>query len=136
MNPLLKFSVLIEPKAATRPQFNRQSGKAYHTKVYKQFRKDLEAELRGCAPEEPFDFPIDVAMGVYLRRPRTTKLVMPKPDVDNFAKGVLDAMQGPKGGDRIVLADDSWVAGLFVQKRWASPGEPGFITIRVTEAPL
>jgi len=44
---------------------------------------------------------------------KTTKLGAPKPDVDNYAKGVLDSMV--KAG---MLADDTLVHKLTVIKQW------------------
>ncbi|EQB10397.1 hypothetical protein L284_17025 [Novosphingobium lindaniclasticum LE124] len=53
-------------------------------------------------------------------KPKTTKLAAPKPDVDNYAKGVLDAITK----DGRFWSDDSQVVGLWVSKTWTE-GAPG-----------
>jgi Holliday junction resolvase RusA-like endonuclease len=47
---------------------------------------------------------------------------LPRPDVDNVAKAVLDALQD-------VMGDDSLVARLVVEKSW---GQEARTTVRIT----
>jgi Holliday junction resolvase RusA-like endonuclease len=63
----------------------------------------------------PFEGPVAVDIIVQAARPKTTKLPHPKPDVDNYAKGVLDALTQ----DGRFWLDDSQVQTLTVTKRWA-----------------
>jgi Holliday junction resolvase RusA-like endonuclease len=48
--------------------------------------------------------------------------VLPRPDVDNVAKAVLDSLQN-------VMGDDTMVARLVVEKSW---GAEGRTTVRIT----
>jgi Holliday junction resolvase RusA-like endonuclease len=63
------------------------------------------------------------AVEVVVQRPKTTKLSMPRGDVDNLVKAVLDG--GTKAG---VWGDDGQIELLLARKRWTEPGEePGAI---------
>lgn len=82
-----------------------------------------------AAIAKPMQGSVRVAMWFEMRRPASHRTaagaVRPtaptshqqKPDVDNLAKAVLDALNG------IAFADDSQVGELIVGKRWAD-GEP------------
>ena len=93
-----------------------------------QWRRRVREEAKRQVTENPAVVrceSFEVFVSVLVRRPRTTKLRRPKPDVDNYAKAILDAMTG------VVWEDDSQVVQLGVRKAWAARGEqPGaWITI-------
>jgi Holliday junction resolvase RusA-like endonuclease len=122
----LSINLHLAPKPTPRPRFVTR-GKfvsTYYPKDYVAYtdalRGLIEDELNGAAP---FDRPVTVLINITLARPKTTKLDLPKPDVDNYAKGILDAMT--KAG---VWTDDSLVSDLIVSKRW---GEEDLIGIGV-----
>lgn len=63
-----------------------------------------------------------------------------KPDPDNIAKMVLDALVGPKvkhGGfqtyEQVVMTDDKLVSDLLVQKRWCEIGQE---RLEITVTPM
>jgi Holliday junction resolvase RusA-like endonuclease len=75
--------------------------------------------------------PLDVVIDAVFERPKSHMLksgvkatapVLPRPDVDNVAKAVLDALQD-------VMGDDSMVARLVVEKSY---GEEARTTVRVS----
>jgi len=75
--------------------------------------------------------PIDVVIDAVFERPKSHMLKsgvkataprLPRPDVDNVAKAVLDALQD-------VMGDDSLVARLVVEKSW---GAEARTTVRVS----
>ena len=93
------------------------------------FVEELASELiRDAVPEgrvEEGD--LEVILEVRKTRPKTTKLTRPGPDVDNYAKGVLDALTD---SGRVWL-DDKQVAHLRVTKRWTQPGETAGVAILI-----
>ena len=82
---------------------------------------ELDLVLADLPPETfPLHGPVTVGLIVTVKRPKTTKLDHPKPDVDNYAKSILDAMTQAKVWD-----DDEQVAFLAVQKKWGDEDSIG-----------
>lgn len=73
----------------------------------------------------PLKGPLLVAITVAVKQPKKTTLEYPKPDVDNYAKAILDALNG------WLWEDDTQVVGLVIAKEWAEPEEDGYIIIEV-----
>lgn len=75
--------------------------------------------------------PVSVVIDAVFARPKShmtksgvkaTAPALPRPDVDNLGKAVLDALQD-------VMGDDTHVARLVVEKSWGSEGRT---TVRIT----
>jgi Holliday junction resolvase RusA-like endonuclease len=75
--------------------------------------------------------PVSVIVDAVFARPKShmnksgvkpTAPVLPRPDVDNLGKAVLDALQD-------VMGDDTMVSRLLVEKSW---GTEGRTTVRVS----
>jgi Holliday junction resolvase RusA-like endonuclease len=109
------------PRIATRGKFAH----AYYPAAYKTWKQEAEELLEKLLPETAWDDDLYVEIVCVLPRPKTTKLSRPKPDVDNYAKSVLDAVT--QAG---AWGDDSQVAALLVHKRWAAPGEAVGFSVR------
>jgi Holliday junction resolvase RusA-like endonuclease len=91
-------------------------------KAYKDHTEKLVKQLQliKCEPREG---PLSVDVTVWATKPKTSKLAFPKPDADNYAKTVLDAIT--KAGN--LWLDDTQVVRLVVEKRWApTDGHVGY----------
>lgn len=137
----LTLTILDTPTGKGRPRFG--NGRAYTPK------KTLTAEARvrqawhdAGAQRLPDEVPLSARIDCYLTRPsthykRTRDLsaagrragVRPrkKPDVDNAAKLVLDALEG------YAYSSDAAIVGLTVAKWWAESGEYERVVITISE---
>jgi Holliday junction resolvase RusA-like endonuclease len=88
----------------------------------------VAARLAGLTPTGE---PLDVVIDAVFERPKSHMLKkgvkatapkLPRPDVDNVAKAVLDSLQD-------VMGDDTMVARLVVEKSW---GQEARTTVRIT----
>jgi Holliday junction resolvase RusA-like endonuclease len=120
------------PVAKGRPRFSRRSGRTYTPAKTETAERVLRAQLLASA-EELQSLPFHGALGVraefvlavpasWPKKERAAaldgaRLPTSRPDVDNFAKLVLDAANG------VLWPDDSAVVELLVSKRYGA--EPG-----------
>lgn len=140
---LLEFVLNIDPVPQPRPRATRR-GCAKGVRMYEapkshkihdfKTRIALEAHQR-MAGKGSHKGAVGVWMSFEFAPPKvmTEKgllkreyLIAHGPDVDNLAKGVLDALT--RGG---VWVDDKQVCSLSVHKRFANVGEPSKVGIRV-----
>lgn len=102
----------------------------YSPKPYKEWQAEAAKALK-LISEARFDGPVEVELLCVAERPKTTKLFGPKPDVDNYAKGVLDVVTK----DGRFWGDDSQVQSLTVTKAWTR-GAPGIgLKVRAIDPP-
>lgn len=121
----MKLEIPVNPVPASRPRVTRWG--TYFAKTYRQYREDAKRALPPA--DVPLEGPLAVSMVFTVRRPKSTKLAHPKPDIDNFAKAALDVLttQG-------YWQDDHQVIRLRCSKEWAEPGEPGMTRIEIKPA--
>lgn len=112
---LIDISVPIDPVPASRPRVTGK-GWSYYPKPYTRFKSEFRKTVERMMIRKMAGS-LMVSLMVYVRKPKTTKLTAPKPDVDNYAKAVLDGLNG------VAWCDDSQVTDLSVSKRWTD-GEP------------
>jgi Holliday junction resolvase RusA-like endonuclease len=119
----LQFTVPGEPRGKGRPRFTRR-GFAYTdtaTRDYETLIACRASEAMPCAPvETPVSVRIDIYKGIPKSWTRAKRLramdgqeIPGKPDLDNVAKAVLDALNG------VVYADDVQVTRLLVTKQYS-----------------
>jgi Holliday junction resolvase RusA-like endonuclease len=118
------------PKVSTSGGFARAFVPARHP--VHEFRSRVARAARDAGLARADD-PVCVEIVATFGRPRShlnkfgvkpTAPALPRPDVDNVAKAVLDALQD-------VIGDDTKVARLTIEKEWGSAGRT---TVTVTTA--
>jgi Holliday junction resolvase RusA-like endonuclease len=113
----------ISPVAASRPRVARHG--AYFAGPYKKFReecRDLVPMVLG--PDfQPYRQGLHVDVELYPTRPKTTKLDIPRPDIDNYLKAVFDALNGH------LWDDDRLIEAVYAVKQWAPEGTPGYFVV-------
>lgn len=117
----MRFEFKITPRGKGRPRFMRRGKfiQAFTDKATRQFESFISKEAKKQMSENKFemmDGPLTVSMTFYMPRPKSlpkkswfdyhTK----KPDVDNIAKGVLDAL------NEIAWTDDSHISIISALK--------------------
>ena len=126
MHPI-EFTVFGEPQGKARAKFTRL-GRPYTPKKTVKYEKYIQEVFMECYPR--WDKPLETDLKItlialfepaesYSKRKKVDcleGLIRPhkKPDVDNIAKVVLDALNG------LVYVDDKQVTDLRVRKRYAT----------------
>lgn len=116
----------LTPVPASRPRIPRW-GKPYFSGRYKVWRD----EAYEVVPEytgEPADFPVIATVQFCIPRARTSKLVLPQGDGDNYEKAVYDLLQKKK-----YLSDDKWIAEASWRKEFLPYGAEGYCHIELEE---
>jgi Holliday junction resolvase RusA-like endonuclease len=117
-----------KPTTASRPRVAR-AGWAYYEKSYKDWMKAATAHLE-AARLPYFSGPVSVYMTVSVARPKKPVNPYPRGDLDNYAKGPLDALT--KAG---VWSDDNQVVGMYIEKHYADGLEDVGIRVEIKELP-
>lgn len=114
----IKFTVYGKPQGKARPRFTCQ-GWAYtplNTVDYEERIKQAYIAAGGQFISDTA--PIIVCITAYFKKAKTNKMDFPtlKPDTDNIAKIVCDALNG------VAYHDDKQITSLTVDKVWADDG--------------
>ncbi len=130
----ITFSVPGDPVPQPRPRVSTVGGfgRAYVPKTHPvhAYRQAVALAARAAGLVQA-TAPVSVIVDAVFARPRShlTKSgvkasapALPRPDVDNLGKAVLDALQE-------VMGDDTCVGRLLVEKTW---GTEGRTTVRVS----
>lgn len=112
----IKFHIPIEPEAKGRPRFSRRSGHVYtpqNTREYEYRLKTHFAQYKHVFIDT-YNSPLKIHVHFFLSKPISVKRDYPsvRPDIDNYLKAVLDAMNG------IVFKDDGQIITLAASKRY------------------
>jgi len=115
---LLLLDVPCEPVPCPRPRVSKFG--SYYPPRYRNWKRDFTAEVARIAPlvvgaAFPLRGALSISIDIFCTKPRTSKLDYPKPDLDNYVKGVLDSC------NRILWDDDSQIIQLQARKAWGSP---------------
>jgi hypothetical protein len=130
----ITFSVPGDPVPQPRPRVSTAGGfaRAYVPKDHPihAYRQALAVAARAAGVLQATG-PVSVIIDAVFGRPKShmnkggvkpKAPALPRPDVDNLGKAVLDALQD-------VMGDDTHVARLVVEKSW---GTEGRTTVRIT----
>lgn len=130
----ITFTVAGEPVPQPRPRVSTRGGfaRAYVPAKHPvhAYRQSLAAAARDAGLSESGD-PLNVVIDAVFERPKSHMKKsgvkadaprLPRPDVDNLAKAVLDALQE-------VMGDDANVARLVVEKSY---GTEARTTVRIS----
>ena len=134
MPTAVAFSVPGDPVPQPRPRVSTAGGfaRAYVPKSHAihGYRQAVALAARAAGVTQATG-PVSVIVDAVFGRPKShmnksgvkpTAPVLPRPDVDNLGKAVLDALQD-------VMGDDTMVSRLLVEKSW---GTEGRTTVRVS----
>jgi Holliday junction resolvase RusA-like endonuclease len=124
---MIKFTVYGEPVAQGRPRFSTQGGftRAYDPKKSSDFKQYVRLVASENAPSELLSEELQLTVDVYRTIPKSfskkkTEMAKSgalrptsKPDVDNYVKGIKDAL------NKVIWKDDSQIVSLTVRK-WYS----------------
>lgn len=124
---MIRFTVLGEPVAQGRPRASTINGRVrmYDPKKSSDFKKYVKLAASQHAPRKLLEGPLAMKVKVYkpsLKSFSNKKKVaaedgslrpITKPDVDNYVKGIKDALKG------VMWIDDSQVVDLHISK-WYS----------------
>lgn len=138
MSKTVTFTVEGKPKAKGRPRFTR-TGHAYTDSQTRDY-EELVGTIARCAMRgnDPLTGPLHVSVTVTLKAPtayrkaerelaQTQKLpATTGSDVDNYAKAILDAING------ITYADDRQISRLIVSKEY---GELPRVEVTIAQMP-
>jgi len=123
---MIELRLPVNPVPCPRPRMTR-AGRIYYPRTYNKFKREVATVLPGCLFDaglhRKLEGPLLVKVAVLVQRPKQTKLSYPMPDIDNYCKSVLDALNG------YAWTDDTQVVELEATKSWNDPGEPGEIQV-------
>lgn len=125
---MITFTVYGEPVAQGRPRASTQGGfvRLYDPKKSKDYKDYVRLAAAEHAPAALLEGPLGMVLTVYRSIPKSFSKKkaalaedgelrpVSKPDVDNYLKGVKDALKG------VIWKDDSQVVEVFAQKRYSS----------------
>jgi Holliday junction resolvase RusA-like endonuclease len=97
----------------------------YYSKTYKQWLSVAE-ELLAVNTGTSLDFPLTVHVLLAIPRSKTSQLIVPVGDGDNYEKALYDMLQ--KQG---WIADDKWITTGHWKKRFIPHGHEGFTRVEI-----
>lgn len=117
MSLLYDATYLINPVAASRPRVTKV-GHTYYAGPYKDFRKNIKPLIEDLTKgHEPLVGPLSVEVDIWVRKPKTTKLLFPRADIDNYLKAIFDSFNG------ILWHDDTQITYVHAMKSWTDSND-------------
>lgn len=120
---MITLRVVTDPVAKARARTTMRGGnvRSYTPRKTEEAEWRIRSQFAAEYPDfEPLVGPIALTVSAYIAMPasmakkhRATARPVTRPDIDNYAKTVLDALNG------VAFKDDSQVVGLVMEKRYA-----------------
>lgn len=137
----MQLEFIIEGKAKPKQSFRyTRQGFKYTPRDVKQYARDVQysfaAKYPTWVPSFLYQKPLKVEIQVYIKIPKSFSKTLKqralagelrplvKPDVDNYTKNILDALNG------IVYPDDKQIVELSVAKYYS---DTEFVKVRIEE---
>ena len=122
----INYDFGLDPIPKGRPRMNRR-GRTYTPEKTRKYEQNitLMAEMQTNSP--PLKGPLVVDLLFRITRPKSSKRMFPnvRPDIDNLAKAVLDAIEG------IAFNNDGQIIELNMKKLYVVG--PGGTTVHIRE---
>ena len=100
---MIKLELLLSPPSVNTIWINKPGGR-FKSKKGKLFEKEAKLEIVNQYKEKPLKNKLNVKIALYFKDKRSR-------DIDNYNKGILDAMTG------IIYEDDSQIDKLKIKKK-------------------
>jgi Holliday junction resolvase RusA-like endonuclease len=124
----------IKPVPASRPRVTRWG--TYYLKTYKNYKDEAHEAIPVCT-RPTLTGELGVTIEFICHKPKSTKLVSPRGDIDNHMKAILDAVVGQAATKRQecrlkkYIKDDEIISNADVRMRYAKDGEEPHTVITV-----
>lgn len=108
----MKFSIHMVPVPKARPRLSRYG--VYTPKKTKDFEQEFLLRAGAYCPTQPMHGALQLSIRFIMPSPKKCKHAFPvsRPDLDNLAKAVMDAMNGR------FYVDDSQIVKLILEKNY------------------
>jgi Holliday junction resolvase RusA-like endonuclease len=116
----------IKPVPASRPRVTQWG--TYYLKTYKTY-KDAAHEAIPVCKEQTLTCELGATVEFICHKPKTTKLVSPRGDIDNHLKAIFDAVVGQPATKKQAcrlkhyIQDDDIISYVDARMRYAEPNE-------------
>ena len=116
----------VKPTPASRPRVTKWG--VYYTKTYREYRAAAHAAIPMCK-ENILTGELGATVEFICHKPKTTKMVSPRGDIDNHLKAIFDAVVGMSATKKQkcrlknYIGDDELISNVDARMRYAEEGE-------------
>lgn len=124
----------VKPVPASRPRVTKWG--TYYLKTYKDYKDAAHAAIPVCVLPT-LTGELGATIEFVCHKPKTTKLVSPRGDIDNHIKAIFDAVVGTSATKKVecrlkkYIKDDMLISHVDAKMRYTEDGEEPHTTITV-----